>query len=82
MDPKSTFYDEGFLLAQDEFPGGFDAIIGADVVYAAEHVPSLFAAAAALLAPDGPDESSTALQRASWSPKRPPLVMLCYTARR
>lgn len=39
------------MLLQEEVPGGFDAIIGADVVYAAEHLTTLFATAAALLRP-------------------------------
>lgn len=39
------------MLAQEEVPGGFDAIVGADVVYATEHLTALFATAAALLRP-------------------------------
>jgi hypothetical protein len=35
--------------AQEEFPSGFDVVCGADVVYAIASIPSLFAAAAALL---------------------------------
>ena len=35
--------------AQEEFPSGFDVVCGADVVYAVASIPSLFAAAAALL---------------------------------
>lgn len=73
-------------LAQDEYPGGFDAIVGADVVYAAEHVPALFAAAAALLAPDPPIATSSGPVSgrlpASGQVMRPALVLLCYTARR
>lgn len=36
---------------QEEIPHGFDAIIGADIVYATEHLAALFATAAALLRP-------------------------------
>jgi hypothetical protein len=39
-----------FLLRlQEEHPGGFDVVCGADVIYALTSIPSLFAAAAALL---------------------------------
>ena len=49
-----TWGDASHLPAlQQEFPGGFHTIIGADVVYNADCVPDLFATAVALLAGSG-----------------------------
>lgn len=46
-------WGNAFHIAEllEEIPGGFDVIIGADVVYATKHLASLFTSAAALLRP-------------------------------
>ena len=43
--------EQHILALQKQYPGGFDVILGADVVYVEDFIPQLFNAAKALISP-------------------------------